>query len=379
MNLGSDFTAAGKFIIITLIQLGGLGIMSFTSIIFIIFGKRMSLSHERAMKNIIDSDSQEEIHNSLKLIFKYTFFLEMAGAGVLAYLFFPYSHDIYSAAKLAVFTSVSAFCNAGFFPDPASLYAYQHNPAVLYTVSFLFIAGGVSPAVGILLPKFLARRSLPAMPVIVLSSTALLLVCGTVLFFVSEYNGVLSGLDIWDKISNAWFQSATARTAGFSSVDLSGMHAGTFVMMVILMIIGGAPGGTAGGIKVCAASVLVVTCVNTVFGRDNIVRNRRFDINIINKSLTLVMAYLFMLAFMSAALFTTQTIEPYKLFFEAVSAMSTVGLSLNVTPNLDEVGKVIIILTMFFGRVFPATFICWINSRYENSKIIYPPAKISLT
>ncbi len=186
-------------------------------------------------------------------------------------------------------------------------------------------------------------------------------------------------MTIADKINNAWFQSVTARTAGFNSVDLSNINMGTFLLMVGLMIAGGSPGSTAGGLKTTTVGIFFLTFWNTIRGKDNIIRNRAIRIDTIQKAVTLTAAYFFILGISILMLLTTQSANPLKLIFEAVSALGTVGLTMGATTALDGVGKIIIIATMFLGRVAPATLVCYLNTRITDSRIGYPDAKISLT
>lgn len=379
LDTGKDFTSLGQFIILLLIQTGGLGIMSFTSIVFILLGKRMSLSQEKTVRSIFVAESKSEIRDSLKLIFKFTFLIEFIGAIILTNCFMFTEHSFLYALKQGIFTSISAFCNAGFFLKSTSLMGYQDNPIILYTISALIILGGISPAVSVLLPNIFKGKKLPPMAFLVLNTTLILLIFGTIFFYISEYSGVLNGMSIFDKLNNAWFQSVTARTAGFNSVDFSLINPGTFLLIIFLMVIGGSPGGTAGGIKTGAIGILFLTFYNTIKGKSNIVYNRQITPSIIKKSLALTLGYLLILFISIITLFGTQSIAPDKLAFEAASALGTVGLSMGCTPSLDEVGKIIIIITMFLGRVAPATFLCYLNAKTTDSKILYPDAKITLT
>lgn len=182
-----------------------------------------------------------------------------------------------------------------------------------------------------------------------------------------------------DKVLNAFFQSVSARTAGFSSIDLSNISCGSYFTLVLLMIIGGSPGGTAGGIKTTTFAILIITAYNTFLGRKNITRNREISHETVYKAITLIFSYLTILAISCFLLLTTQMLSHSKLIFEAVSAMGTVGLSMGITSQLDTFGKIVIILTMFLGRVFPAMVIYYLNSRTNEIYLSYPNAKISLT
>ena len=236
----------------------------------------------------------------------------------------------------------------------------------------------MSPAICLMLQNIFKGKKLPPVAVLVFYTTLALLIGGTLFFFLSEYNGVLSGMSIADKIHNAWFQSATSRTAGFNSVDLSSINPGTFLLMIALMIAGGSPGGTAGGLKTTTISVLFLTCYNAIRIKDNVVRNRVIKLDTIKKAITLTVVYLSILVTIVLMLLTTQTAGAEQLIFEAASALGTVGLSMGATSQLDGVGKVIIIAAMFLGRVAPATLICYLNTKNIDSRISYPDAIISL-
>ena len=209
--------------------------------------------------------------------------------------------------------------------------------------------------------------------------TIFLLFFGTLLFLISEYNGILTEMNLADKILNSFFDSVSARTAGFSSVDLSDISCGSYLTLVFLMIVGGSPGGTAGGIKTTTFAVFVITCINAFLGRKNIVRNKEIAPETIYKAIALVFVYLGVLTISIVILITTQMSEHSKLAFEAVSAMGTVGLSMGATSELDTFGKIVIILTMFLGRVMPAMIIYYLNSNNKEIYLDYPKAKISLT
>ncbi len=379
IDITKDLTPLGQVVLLLLIQTGGLGIMSISSIIFIMLGKRMSLRYEKNARRIFDAESRAEVKESLFLIFKYTFYLELIGAILLTLGFSISEHNILTGLKLGIFSSVSAFCNAGFVLNNSNLISYNNNPLILYTISFLIILGGISPAICISLRRLLNGQKLPPIALLVFNTTIALMFIGTLVFLTAEYNGVLDGMSWWDKFNNSWFQSATLRTAGFNSVNLEHISGITYIMFIIFMIIGGSPGGTAGGIKTVVFSVIIITCYNTLFGKSNVIRNRAIKQEIVQKSITLTTIYLMFFFISSCMLITTQQISNSSLIFESASALGTVGLTLGATPNLDEIGKLIIIITMYIGRVMPATIIYYMNSKNIETRISYPDAKLSLT
>ncbi len=378
-DIATKLSTFGQFTLMLLIQIGGLGIMTISSVIFLLLGKKMSVTYEKNARSMFDAESKEEIKESLYLIFKYTFSLEFIGFMILFLRFSYLNHDFVFGFKQAIFLAVSAFCNAGYALISDNLIPYNSDPFIILTVAFLIIFGGIAPVMAITLPKFLKGERLSPVLTIVFYTTIILLAGGTLLFLISETNGVLSGMSFSDKLLNSFFHSVSARTAGFGSVDLSNISCGSYLTLVFLMIVGGSPGGTAGGIKTTTFAILIITCINIFSGKKNVVRNKEISYETVYKALGLTFVYLSVLTISIMLLVTTQSVSHSKLAFEAVSAMGTVGLSMGATTGLDTFGKIVIILTMFLGRVMPAMIIYYLNSKITEFDLSYPKAKISLT
>lgn len=378
-DISTELNIFGQFVLMVLIQAGGLGIMSISSIIFLLLGKKMSVAYEKNARSMFDAESREEIKESLFLIFKYTFLFEFTGFIILACRFSYINKDILFGIKQGIFLAVSGFCNAGYALIPDNLIPYSSDPVIILTVSFLIIFGGIAPVIAITLPEFLSGEKLPPVAKIVFNTTIALLVIGTVFILISSYDGALNNMSFSEKLLNAFFQSVSARTAGFCSIDLSTISCGSYLTLIFLMIIGGSPGGTAGGLKTTTFAVLVITSYNIFAGRKNIVRNREIPYETVYKAIALIFVYIFILMLSCLILLTTQDLPHSKLVFEAVSAMGTVGLSMGITPELDMFGKLVIILTMYLGRVFPAMVVYYLNSMTNEFYLSYPKAKISLT
>ena len=378
-DISTKLNPFGQFILLLLIQTGGLGIMSISSIIFLLLGKKMSVKYEKNARSMFDAENRDEIKESLLVIFKYTILLEFVGFVILSLRFTYLSNDTAFGLKQGIFTAISGFCNAGFALISDNLISYNRDPVILLTVSFLIILGGISPVIAITLPKVLKGEKLSPVAKIVFSTTIALLIIGTLFIFISSFEGLLRDMSFQDKLLNAWFQSVSARTAGFNSVDLSNISCGTYLTLVFLMIIGGSPGGTAGGIKTTTFAILIITSYNIFTGRKNIIRNREIPQETVYKAIALIFAYILILMISCFLLLTTQILPHTKLVFEAVSAMGTVGLSMGITSQLDTFGKIVIIITMFLGRVFPAMVIYYLNSKTNEYYLSYPKAKISLT
>jgi len=378
-DISTELNIFGQFVLMLLIQAGGIGIMSISSIIFLLLGKKMSVTYEKNARSMFDAESRDEIKESLFLIFKYTFILELIGFIILSLRFSYLNKDILYGLKQGLFLAVSAFCNAGYALISDNLIPFNSDPVIILTVSFLIIFGGIAPVIAITLPKFLKGEKIPPVAKIVFNTTMVLLLVGTVFILMSSFDGALNNMNFSDKVLNAFFQSVSARTAGFCSIDLSNISCGSYFTLIFLMIVGGSPGGTAGGIKTTTFAILIITAFNTYLGRKNIIRNREIPHETVYKAIALICAYLFILVISCFLLLTTQVLPHSKLIFEAVSAMGTVGLSMGVTSQLDMFGKMVIILTMFLGRVFPAMVIYYLNSKTNEIYLSYPNAKISLT
>lgn len=379
LDTAADITGIGQFFLLLLIQLGGLGIMSIATIALHVMGRRLSLRQEHLMSSMTDT-GQRDLMESLKLVFLYTFGVEIAGAVVLTVLFYLHDGELFFAFQQGIFTAVSGFCNAGFTICSGNLASYQNAPLLLYTVGILIVLGGIAPATAVVLPDYLRGQPVPVGAHLALTATGWLIGLGTLAFLVFEWNGVLAGLSPAAKFHNAVFQSVTLRTAGFNSVDLGNLHSSTVLISLIWMFIGGSPGGTAGGVKTTTVAVLALVFWADITNRDGItLRNRRIAATIQRRAATILLAAFLVLLAAVMMLLVTQPLPARELIFEAVSAMGTVGLSLGATAELDGIGKVIIILAMFIGRIGPLTIFLLLNDERPGSQSRCPDAEITLT
>lgn len=374
-----DFTLFGQGLILLLIQLGGLGIMSIATVGMHALGRRMSLHHERLLTSMTDTDHQDLVV-SLVTILRFTLIAEAMGTLTLTGLFHISGDNWGQAVWRGLFTAISAFCNAGFALQSDNLIPYQGNPFVLHVVALLIIFGGLAPATSLLVPRWLAGRPVAVGVRLVLMTTTVLLISGALFFLAFEWHGALSGMTVGDKIHNAWFQSVTLRTAGFNSVDLAGVMNPSCLIMICLMFIGGSPGGTAGGVKTTTIALLVLTFWASVTGRSEvIVQNRRIPPGTINRAITIVTSGALVWIVMVLMLEMTQQIPARELLFEVTSALGTVGLSLGATNHLDGIGKIIVMLAMFAGRIGPMTLFMLLSEERSVSVTRCLDAKISLT
>lgn len=381
LDTPNDFTGFGQFCIVVLIQLGGLGIMSITTVVLHAMGRRLSLKQERLLNSMTDTDHKDkDLVHSLKTILKFTFIAEGIGAGLLFVLFYSAGDTFGMAAWRGIFTAISAFCNAGFALQSDSLIPYQSHALILHTVAALIIFGGMAPATSLLATQWISGKPTPIPVRIALVTNVVLLVSGAVFMMAFEWYGALSGLSFADKIHNAWFQSATLRTAGFNSVDISTIVSPTFLVMLAFMFIGGSPGGTAGGVKTTTIGILAMTFVANITNRNEVViQNRRIHSSTIYRAITIIVSGMAVLFLVILMLQVTQQISARDLIFEATSAISTVGLTTGATPLLDEIGKIIIIVAMFAGRIGPMTLFMLLSEEQSVTASRCPEEKISLT
>lgn len=380
-DTGADFSAFGQAILLVLIQLGGLGIMTFSAAALRLLGRRASLRHEGAVARWVGEEDRGRLHASTQRILFTTLGFELTGAALLGTAFLAHGETPARALWLAVFTSISAFCNAGFALDATSLAAYQTSPFALHTVAALIIAGGLSPAVIATAATLARRRGRPvsAQTKISLATSATLLAIGFLGFLAFEWSHTLSGLSVGDRLHNAWFQSATLRTAGFSSVDLDDLAPATLVLMLTWMFVGGCPGGTAGGIKTTTAFVLSLAVTSAIRGRWSLTAfGRHIPAQTVTKATVTATLGLLVFLIATTAMLLTQDVPAGELLFEVVSALGTVGLTLGATEKLDGIGQGIVIACMFLGRLGSLTVLLFLSHRSTPPGIRRPTEEIDV-
>jgi len=382
LDTPSALSFAGQAAVLVMIQVGGLGIMTFSTAALRVLGRRMGLRHEQAVAQLLDPQDRGDLFAAVRRILWMTAICEAAGAAALFSAFTRHGDGAADALWRAIFTSISAFCNAGFALQSASLIPYQGDPSVLHVVGLLIVAGGLSPVAALALPGLLRRRAraLPAQATVIWATTALLLVSGALLFAALEWDNTLAGLPVVDRLHNAWFQSVTLRTAGFNSLALEEARPATLVMMSIWMFIGGAPGGAAGGVKVTTVAVLALL-VATALRRDGdgpSVAGRRISQKTVEKSVLVLLLAIAGAVLASLALLLTQSMPARSAIFEVVSALGTVGLSIGGTAALDGVGKVIILACMFIGRVGALSLLMLLSERRAPARVLRPEEHIDV-
>lgn len=393
VDVSTAFTRYGQAWLLLLVQLGGIGLVALTTLVIGALGRKLSLRSEMLTMPNLDFATRTGVMGLLGATATFTVIVEFVGAVALFLLWLP-SHGAGEAAWLAVFHSVNAFCNAGFSIFASSLQGHATEASVVLVVSFLIVVGGFGylSSAEILRwwrgggrrgPRRLSTHTWAALIV-----TVVLLVSGTVLFAFFEWTGALAEFGTIDKLTNAWFMSATARSSGFSTVPYESLRNDSAYLSILLMIIGGSPGSTAGGIKTTAFAVLAAMAVSRMRGLRHVRLHRRtIPDGTVQRTVSLV-ALVFVV--MSVALFALTSTETrgldlpearqafLPLFFEAVSAFNTVGLSMSDAGAFSPAGKLLLIGLMFMGRVGPLAFFAALSLRSRAVVSSVRPAREDL-
>lgn len=374
----SHWSLFGQIVILILIQIGGLGVITALTAITAFVYKKLGLSDRFLLQDTMNISTMSGIVSFLKRVIIGTFIIE--GIGALLYMTVFIKDFGFKGIWISIFTSVSAFCNAGIdIIADNSLVNYINNPIINLTTSLLIILGGLGYIVWWDVIKYLKdknQKQLSLHSKIVLSSTFILLFVGALLFFIFEYSNPLTmqNLSLFDKIQASIFQSTTTRTAGFFSIPQENLTNASSILSLLLMFIGGSPAGTAGGIKTVTAVVVFASSIATIKNRsDTNLFNRKITKDIVRKSIAVVFVS-FIIVFISTLLLSLMGNYDFsKIIYETVSATATVGLSKGLTPTLNLFSKLIIIFTMYLGRVGPISLAIAFNLKRENKNIIKNP------
>ena len=374
------YQPTGTWVILLLIQLGGLGIMTFGVLFSLLSKQRMRLNDAVALQGVLETESIGTVRKEIQRIFLLTLTIEALGT-LFFWIFLPAEAD--SPLFSAAFHSISAFCNAGFSLFPSNMEGYVGNLPVNLTIAALVIVGGVGfPVLSNLgnYPLFKKDRTawrLTFHSKMVLSVSAGLLVVGTIGIYILEFSRTLGPLSWYEKWVSAFFHAVTARTAGFNSLNLGQFSDATLFLMMLLMWIGGSPASTAGGIKTTTFGVMLATLGAMLRGRKDVsLFKRGISSPTVQKSLAIGFTSFSLLALFLLLLLYTEDASFKALMFESVSAFNTVGLSTGITSKLSSMGKMIIILTMFVGRIGPLTLAFSLAERVSKGKYSYPEERV---
>ena len=379
VDVSQVFTSTGQLIILFFIQLGGLGVMTVSIIVFLLVGKKMSFETRELLKEERNSNSNGGITNFIKNLLLTVSLIEILGASILAYGFSKY-YPLKKSIFYGLFHSVSAFCNAGFSLFTNSLEDFRYDNLISLTVSFLIILGGIGfvtvNSLFIIKKKKLKNLSLTSKFALLI--TFFLLTFGTMLFLVFEYNNssTLKGMNFLDKFLNSFFQSVTLRTAGFNTVPLTNIRPATVFISYILMFIGASPGSTGGGIKTTTFGILIFYAFGVLKRKEYVeVFKRRIDWELINKALAIVVISILYIVVIITILLSIENFSTDRVIYEVISAFSTTGLSMGITASLGIISKFLIIITMFIGRLGPMT-VALAFTNNKKSSVKYPKEDI---
>ncbi len=374
------YRPTGLWVILALIQLGGLGIMTFGVLFSLISHKRMGLNTAITLQGAFDTESVGNVRKEIQQIFLITLTIESIGA-LLLWAFF--TREGSDPLFTAFFHAISAFCNAGFSLFPGNLEGHITHVPMNLIIALLIIMGGVGfPVLNNLRRYPLFKRSrtnwrLSFHSKMVLSISACLLLAGTLGIYIFEYSGTLSSLSWYEKWVAAAFQSVTARTAGFNTLNTGQFRDATLLLLIILMWIGGSPASTAGGIKTTTFGVMLATLRAMLRNREEVsLFKRSVSPLVVQKSLSIAFVSSGLVALLLLFLLTTEQESFKSLMFETVSAYNTVGLSIGATSQLSPIGKLIVTLTMFLGRIGPLTLAFILAERTSKGKYNYPQERV---
>ena len=386
VNTAATWSVFGQAVILLLIQIGGLGVITFMTAVKLLFNRKIGISDRLLIQDAFNLSTLSGIVAFVKKVLIGTLTVESIGACFYMTVFVPQfgARGIW----VSVFNSVSAFCNAGMdIIGENSLCDYSGNALITLTTAALIILGGLGYIVWWDVPRVIKNRkqnggrffkSLTLHSKIVLISTAFLLIVGTALTLCFEYNNplTLAGLPLTDKIQAAFFQSVTTRTAGFAGLPQENLTNPTAILSLLLMFIGGSPVGTAGGIKTVTAAVLLSITVSLISGKNSVsLFGRTISKQSVYKAVA-VTVMSFSVMFVSTLLLSAVTNAPaLDILFETVSAAATVGLSRSLTGALNLLGKLIIIFTMYFGRVGPISIAIAFGGKNPSRNIIKNPTE----
>ena len=379
LDTPTDLGAFGQAVILGLIQVGGLGIMIFSVAGMAITGRRLSLRQESAAVELVGTRDRSRVTEAARNVLVVTFLAEAVGALLLTVGFLLAGDRLGAALWRAVFTSVSAFCNAGFALQSESLIPYQQHVGVVLVVALLVVLGGLGPAVVRAAPRWLRGRSAPLDARLVLWTTLLLLVPPALLLLAVEWGNTLSRMGPGARLVNALFLSTTPRTAGFNSVDTAALRPTTLWLTMVLMFVGGSPASTAGGIKTTTVALMLLMIHAAMTGRTHL---RAFGFRVSQPSVyrAAAIAALALLTVVGvvAVLQLTQEMPLDMAAFESISALGTVGLSIGGTARLDAVGKLVVAATMFIGRVGPLTVFMFLSARTASDRFELPEEDVAV-
>lgn len=389
VDTATYYTTFGQIVIMMLFQIGGLGLMTFTTFFAVFLSGGMGIKERILLHDLMDEENIGAITKILSYLLFITFIIEAIGAAILFFSSYQSFSNINHALFISIFHSISAFCNAGFSIFTLNLMdpLVKNNYVFTTTISILIILGGLGfPTIISLLKtnKLNSKLSklsfkVPLQTRMVLSSTIILIIVGTLLFYFLELNGSLNKLGFFEKLHASFFQSVSSRTAGFNTIDFSIIGVPTAILFYFLMFVGASPGGTGGGIKTTTFVLLIYGSLAILRNQKEVdFHNRSIPTDIILKALVKTGLSTLFITLGIFLLTITEGAGLVNIAFESFSAFGTVGLSMGLTSTLSVIGKIVIVVLMFVGRVGPIAFLYTFMTKSSETYYELPKENISI-
>lgn len=382
IDIGSVYNIFGQMVILVLIQLGGLGVITFTSVIIIMISKKIGYYTKKIVQEDINIDTTFKIEEYVKKVIFSVIIIEFIGTVILFFEFIK-KFGFLKAVYYSFFHSVSAFCNAGFSLFSDNLYGFKNSFIINMTIPLLIFLGGIGFSTILNCYNVLRKKEkrLTSTTKLSIKISVFLVILGMVAMFILEYSNksTIGNLSFGQKLEASFFQSVTTRTAGFNTISILGLKRSTSLLFIILMFIGASPGSTGGGIKTTTIGLIILGTLATLKNKDTIEYDKRsVSWRIYSKAITVLFISLI---YTTICVFLLILFERNKnlldLVFEVFSAFGTVGLSRNLTPSLADISKFILIVTMFVGRVGPLTIALALSkSNLKKGRYTYPQENI---
>jgi len=384
VDTGTYWSLFGQIVILLLIQLGGISYMTLLSFLALLLRRQVVLHERIILQETLNSWSIRGVMKLARVVLYTVVFFEGLGALLLFFVFIR-DYPFITALKFSIFHSISAFCNAGFdlLGGFRSLTGYVDNPLLVFTITSLIIFGGIGFVVIYDLRSNLFNwKKITIHSKIAILTTIILIILGTLIIGLLEWRnpGTMGPLSIRGKILSSYFQSVTPRTAGFNTLNIGNMRNATLLFIILLMFIGASPGGTGGGIKTVTFTVLISAVRATLMGYENVeIMERKLYWDSVRKAWALFFLSIGLIFIGWFTLLISENFLPINLLFEVVSAFGTVGLSTGITPSLSTVGRIVIILVMYLGRVGLVVFgLSFLYPLRRKSHIELPYGEVSI-
>ena len=381
-DVSTTYNLIGKTIILVLIQLGGIGLITFSSLLILLISKEISYYTKKIVQEDINAETVFNIQKYIKKVIITVLLIELIGAAVLFFEFIK-KFKFLKAIYYSVFHSVSAFCNAGFSLFSDNLESFKGSIIINTVIPILIIVGGLGFSTIINVYKYLRKKDkrITTTSKITLKVTLGFVVFGAFFIFIFEHANIktIGNYTFIEKIGAAFFQSVTTRTAGFNTMSLAGMKEITALLFIFFMFIGASPGSTGGGVKTTTFGLIVLGVITIIKNEEYIEYNgRKISWTNFNRAISIVfisVCYIVIILFLLILL--EPDINVMNLLFELVSAFGTVGVTRNLTPYLGNISKILVIITMFVGRVGPLTIVSALSlKKIKSGKYKYPEENI---